>query len=145
MHQRLGREPTAVELGEELDIEPEKIREAYRAAKVPISLETPVSGEEDVTIADFVADAISPAPAEQAEDAVLAQTLGRALEENLSPREAQVLKMRFGLQDGQQRTLGEIAGSVGVSRERVRQIESEALFKLRRAKPFVMKFREYAD
>ena len=119
------------------------MREALRAAKVPISLETPVSAEEDVTLADFVADAASRAPAEEAEDTVLAETLDQALAQHLAPREAQVLRLRFGLEDGQPRTLGEIAGEVGVSRERVRQIEAEALFKLRRNKPFATQFREY--
>ncbi len=144
LHQKTGREPTAAELGQALNVEPEKVREALRAAKVPISLETRISDEEDVTLADFVADAVSRAPAEQAEDAVLAETLGQALEQHLSPREAQVLRLRFGLVDGQQHTLGEIASRVGVSRERVRQIEAEALFKLRRNKPFARMFREYA-
>src|SRR5581483_6711971 len=119
------------------------VREALRAAKMPISLETRVSDDEDVTLADFVADNVSRAPADEAEDALLAQTLGEALERNLSPREAEVLRMRFGLVDGQQRTLGEIASSVGVSRERVRQIEAEALGKLRRNRPFAKQFREY--
>jgi RNA polymerase primary sigma factor len=145
LHQQLGREPTAEELARELKVDPARVREALRAAKIPISLETPISSEEDVTLADFVADAVSPAPAEEAEDAVLADTLGEALERHLSPREAQVLRLRFGLQDGLQRTLGEIATTVGVSRERVRQIEGEALLKLRRAKAFAQEFREYAD
>jgi RNA polymerase primary sigma factor len=145
MHQELGREPTVDELARELQVTPARVREALRASKIPISLETPISSEEDVTLADFVADAVSPAPAEEAEDAVLADTLGQALERHLSPREAQVLRLRFGLQDGMQRTLGEIATTVGVSRERVRQIEAEALLKLRRAKAFTQEFREYAD
>ena len=145
LHQQTGREPTAEELGAALNVEPERVREALRAAKMPISLETRVSDDEDVTLADFVADNVSRAPADEAEDALLAQTLGEALERNLFPREAEVLRMRFGLVDGQQRTLGEIASSVGVSRERVRQIEAEALGKLRRNRPFAKQFREYTD
>jgi len=145
LHQELGREPTATEIGERLGVDPEKIREAYRAAKVPISLETPIGEEDDSTIADFVSDTAALSPAEQAEDTVLAQSLGEALARHLSDREAAVLRMRFGMLDGQPHTLGEIAQDLGISRERVRQIEAEALHKLRRTGPFLREFREYAQ
>jgi RNA polymerase primary sigma factor len=145
LHQELGREPTAEEIAERLGVEPEKIREAFRAAKVPISLETPVGVEDESTVADFVADAGALTPAEEAEETVLSQSLDQALAQHLSAREATVLRMRFGLLDGHPHTLGEIAEELGISRERVRQIEAEALHKLRRTAPFLREFREYAE
>jgi RNA polymerase primary sigma factor len=145
LHQELGREPTAAEIGERLGVDPERVREAYRAAKVPISLETPIGEEDESTVADFVADAATLSPAEQAEDTVLAQSLDEALTRHLNAREATVLRMRFGLTDGQPHTLGEIAEELGISRERVRQIEAESLHKLRRTVPFLRQFREYAQ
>jgi RNA polymerase primary sigma factor len=145
LHQELGREPTAEEIAARLGVEPEKIREAFRAAKIPISLETPVGEEDESTVADFVSDAGALTPAEEAEETVLAQTLDRALAQHLSAREATVLRLRFGLTDGQPRTLGEIAEELGISRERVRQIEAESLHKLRRTAPFLREFREYAE
>jgi RNA polymerase primary sigma factor len=145
LHQELGREPTAIEVAERLGVEPEKVREAFRAAKVPISLETPISEEDELTVADFIADANALTPAQQAEEGVLAQTLGDALQQHLSPRESQVLRMRFGLVDGQPHTLGEIADELGISRERVRQIEAESLRRLRQTKPFLNQFRSYLD
>jgi RNA polymerase primary sigma factor len=145
LHQELGREPTAVEIAERLNVEPERIREAFRAAKVPISLETPISDEDESTVADLIADTAAHAPAQAAEQEVLAETLDEALGEHLSPREAQVLRLRFGLADGQPRTLGEIAEDVGISRERVRQIEAEALRKLRATGPFRKQFRDYVE
>jgi RNA polymerase primary sigma factor len=145
LHQELGREPTAAEIAERLNVEPERVREAFRAAKVPISLETPISEEDESTVADLIADTGVHAPAQQAEHEVLAETLDEALGAHLSPREAQVLRLRFGLIDGQPRTLGEIADEVGISRERVRQIEAEALRKLRGTVPFRKQFRDYVD
>jgi len=145
LHQELGREPTAIEVAERLGVEPEKVREAFRAAKVPISLETPISEEDELTVADFIADANALTPAQQAEEGVLAQTLGDALQQHLAPRESQVLRMRFGLIDGQPHTLGEIADELGISRERVRQIEAESLRKLRQTKPFLNQFRSYLE
>jgi RNA polymerase primary sigma factor len=145
LHQELGREPTAEEIAERLGVEPERIREAFRAAKVPISLETPIGVEDESTVADFVSDATALTPAEEAEESVLAETLDHALAQHLTAREAAVLRLRFGLMDGQPRTLGEIAQDLGISRERVRQIEAESLHKLRRTAPFLRQFREYAD
>jgi RNA polymerase primary sigma factor len=145
LHQELGREPTAEEIAERLGVEPERIREAFRAAKVPISLETPIGAEDESTVADFVSDATALTPAEEAEESVLAETLDHALAQHLTAREAAVLRLRFGLMDGQPRTLGEIAQDLGISRERVRQIEAESLHKLRRTAPFLRQFREYAD
>ncbi len=145
LHQELGREPTADEIADRLGVEPERIREAFRAAKVPISLETPIGEEDESTVADFVADATALSPAEEAEESVLSESLDRALGQHLTAREAAVLRMRFGLVDGQARTLGEIADELGISRERVRQIEAESLHKLRRTGPFRREFREYAQ
>jgi len=145
LHQEMGREPTAAEIGERLGIEAEKVREAFRAAKVPISLETPIGEEEESTLADLVADAAARAPADEAEEEVLAHTLGKALDRHLTSREAQVLRMRFGLDDGQARTLGEVGDELDISRERARQIEAEALRKLRTAAPFMRQFREYVE
>ncbi len=145
LHQELGREPTAEEIAEALGVEPERIREAFRAAKVPISLETPIGDEEESTVADFVADVTAATPAEEAEETLFAQSLDEALNRHLTPREAAVLRLRFGLTDGQPRTLGEIAEELGISRERVRQIEGEAIHKLRRAASFQRQFRDYAQ
>src|SRR5581483_1601861 len=97
LHQELGREPTAAEIGERLGVDPEKVREAFRAAKVPISLETPIGDEEEATVADFVSDVAALSPAEEAEETVLAQSLDEALQEHLSPREAQLLRLRYGM------------------------------------------------
>jgi len=143
LHQQLGREPTAEEVAERLGIEPERVRQASVAAKVPISIETPLSDEDEATVADLIADQATPPPAEEVEEAVLAQALDEALRARLSPRAAEVLRLRFGLADGEPRTLGEIAEIVGISRERVRQIEAEALQKLRADKPFRQAFRDY--
>ncbi len=112
---------------------PEKVRQILLAAKQPVSLETPIGEGDGSTIADFIADRSARAPAEAADAATLKDQVGDALME-LGPRERQVLKMRFGLEDGRDRTLGEIGEELGVSRERVRQIEAEALSKLRRPK-----------
>lgn len=145
LHQELGREPTAVEIGNRLGIDPERVREAFRAAKVPISLETPIGEEEESTLADLLADAAARAPSDEAEEEVLSDMLDEALSQHLTPREAQVLKMRFGLEDGQVRTLGEVGEELDISRERARQIEAEAIRKLRSAGPFLKQFRDYVD
>jgi RNA polymerase primary sigma factor len=145
LHQELGREPTAVEIGERLSMDPERIREAFRAAKVPISLETPIGEEEESTLADLIADAAARAPSDEAEEGVLADMLDEALKRHLTPREAQVLRMRFGLDDGQVRTLGEVGDELEISRERARQIEAEAIRKLRTTVPFMKQFRDYVE
>jgi RNA polymerase primary sigma factor len=145
LHHELGREPTPAEIAARLDVPPERIAEAFRAAKVPISLDTPVGEEDESTVADLVADAAAAAPAEEAEEAVLAGTLDAALGEYLSPRETYVLRLRFGLTDGTPHSLGEIAEAVSVSRERVRQIEAEALAKLRQTPRFLERFHAYVQ
>ncbi len=142
----LGRAPTPAEIGERMGIDPEKVREAFRAAKVPISLETPIGEEQESTLADLIADAASRAPAAEAEEGVLSEALDEALRRHLSPREVQILRLRFGLdRGGQERTLGEVGEELGISRERVRQLEGEAMRKLRAAVPFRHQFREYLE
>ncbi len=143
LQQGLGREPDAEEIALKMGTTSEKVRQILRAAKQPISLETPVGEDEGNTIADFIADRGVQAPAEAADDAMLKHQVEGALAE-LNPRERQVLRMRFGLEDGRDRTLGEIGEELGVSRERVRQIEAEALGKLRHPR-LRSRLREYID
>jgi len=143
LQQGLGREPNAEEIAAAMNTTAEKVRQILRAAKQPISLETTVGEDEGNTIADFIQDRAARAPAEAADDAMLKHQVERALQE-LNARERQVLRMRFGLEDGRDRTLGEIGEELGVSRERVRQIEAEALGKLRQPK-LRNRLREYID
>lgn len=128
----LGRQPTPAEIGEQLGISGERVEEAFRAARVPISLETSIGDEGDSTLADLVADDLGPGPAEQAEDTVFGQALDRSLAERLTQREADVLRLRYGLTDNHERTLAEVGKELGISRERARQLEAEAMRKLRR-------------
>jgi len=144
LQQVLHREPTREELALELHTTPDKIDQIASAAKQPISLETPLGQEEDSTIADVIADRTVHAPSDLASHALLKEYLDEAFKSILTPRERQVLRMRFGLEDGQDRTLSEIAEELGVSRERIRQIEAEALHKLRRP-GLRQKLREYIE
>jgi RNA polymerase primary sigma factor len=143
LQQGLGREPDAEEIARAMNTTPEKVRQILRAAKQPISLETPVGEDEGNTISDFIADRGARMPSEAADDAMLKVHVESALME-LNGRERQVLRMRFGLEDGRDRTLGEIGEELGVSRERVRQIEAEALTKLRQPK-LRNRLREYIE
>src|ERR1700704_6186970 len=143
LQQGLGREPDAEEIAQVMQTPAEKVRQILRAAKQPISLETPVGEDEGNTISDFIADRGARVPSEAADDAMLKIQVESALQE-LNGRERQVLRMRFGLEDGRDRTLGEIGEELGVSRERVRQIEAEALGKLRHPK-LRNRLREYID
>jgi RNA polymerase primary sigma factor len=146
LEHRLGRAPTPAEIGERLGIEPEKVEDAFRAARVPISLETPIGREEESTLADLIADAASRAPTEEAEEGLLAEALDRALEEHLAPREARLLRLRYGLdRGGQERSLGEVGQELGISRERVRQLEAQIMQKLRKAGQFRQQFQDYAE
>mgnify|MGYP005847102941 CR=1 FL=1 len=129
LQQVLGREPTAEEVAREMNVAPQRVREIVRASRQPISLETPV-GEEEERVADLVADKLVRPPAEAAVQLVLQGEIGRVLEK-LADREQTVLRLRFGLEEGRPHTLEEIGEELGISRERVRQIEKEALAKLR--------------
>ncbi len=125
-----GREPSAEEIAEELDMPVEKVREIMRVAQEPVSLETPIGEEEDSHLGDFIPDDDAPAPADAASHTLLKETLGSVLD-SLTPREEKVLRLRFGLEDGRSRTLEEVGKEFNVTRERIRQIEAKALRKLR--------------
>ena len=125
-----GREPSAEEVAEELDMPVEKVREIMRVAQEPVSLETPIGEEEDSHLGDFIPDDDAPAPADAASHTLLKETLGNVLD-SLTPREEKVLRLRFGLEDGRSRTLEEVGKEFNVTRERIRQIEAKALRKLR--------------
>ena len=130
MAQTLGREPTVEELAIELDLTTERLVELTRIAQDTISLETPVGEEEDSTLGDFVEDTDAEVPADAATFRLLQENLALALE-GLNPREREVLIMRFGLADGRMRTLEEVGEHFKVTRERIRQLETKALAKLR--------------
>ena len=128
--QELGREPTTDEIAEKLAITPEKVREIMKIAQDPVSLETPIGEEEDSHLGDFVEDNDSPAPSDSASYSLLREQLCNILH-TLTPREEQVIKLRFGLVDGRPRTLEEVGKQFQITRERIRQIEAKALRKLR--------------
>ncbi len=128
--QELGREPSDAEIGEEMGITPERVREIIKVAQDPVSLETPIGEEEDSHLGDFVPDSEAVAPSEAASLTMLHTEVEDILD-TLTPRERRVLQLRFGLIDGHQRTLEEVGKRFGVTRERIRQIEAKALRKLR--------------
>ncbi len=128
--QELGREPTVEEIAAELGLPVEKIIEANRTAADTLSLDTPVGDEEDTSIGSFVEDERTPGPADATSNALLAEALKEILD-TLTEREAEVLRMRFGMYDGRTHTLEEVGQSFGVTRERIRQIENKAIRKLR--------------
>ena len=128
--QELGREPTPEELAKGLNMSVEKVREISKISQEPVSLETPIGEEEDSHLGDFIPDDDAPAPSEAASYMLLKEQLVDVLK-TLTPREAKVLKLRFGLIDGRQRTLEEVGKEFNVTRERIRQIEAKALRKLR--------------
>ena len=128
--QQKGREPTPEEIAEEMKLPVERVREIMKIAQEPISLETPIGEEEDSHLGDFIEDAEALAPAEAASYTMLKEQLEGVLE-TLTARERNVLKLRFGLEDGRPRTLEEVGREFGVTRERIRQIEAKALRKLR--------------
>ena len=130
MVQRLGREPTSAEVAEEMKMDVGKVEEILKIAQEPVSLETPIGEEEDSHLGDFIQDEEASQPAEAASYALLREQLEEVLA-TLSPREEQVLRMRFGLTDGKNHTLEEVGKEFDVTRERIRQIESKALRKLR--------------
>ncbi len=128
--QELGREPTAEEIAEEMDLTPDKVREIQKIAQEPVSLETPIGEEDDSHLGDFIPDDEAPAPADAAAYELLKEQLEDVLD-TLTEREENVLRLRFGLDDGRTRTLEEVGKVFGVTRERIRQIEAKALRKLR--------------
>jgi RNA polymerase primary sigma factor len=140
--QELGREPTAEEIGERMDLPASKVRRIMKIAQEPISLETPIGEEEDSHLGDFIEDKSAISPLEQVIATNLREQTGRVLK-TLTPREELVLRMRFGVGDGSEHTLEEVGRSFNVTRERIRQIESKALRKLRhptravKLKPFL--------
>jgi RNA polymerase primary sigma factor len=129
--QELGREPTAEEVGARVEFSVDKVREIQRINQDTISLEQPVGEEDDFSLSDLIEDRGAVVPDDAATRAMLDQAVKEALEQ-LSPREQEVVRLRFGLDDGKIRTLEEVGKEFGVTRERVRQIESKTLAKLRR-------------
>ncbi|MGH2807588.1 MAG: RNA polymerase sigma factor [Actinomycetota bacterium] len=128
--QDLGREPTAEEIAEQMELTPERVREIQKISQEPVSLETPVGEEEDSHLGDFIEDSEAPVPLERASFKLLQEQLETVLH-TLSDREKDVIRLRFGLVDGQPRTLEDVGKKFGVTRERIRQIESKTLSKLR--------------
>ena len=128
--QQMGREPTPEEIAKEMEIPVEKVVEIQKIAQDPVSLETPIGEEEDSHLGDFIQDEDSPAPHDAASYTLLKEQLEEVMN-TLTPREAKVLKLRFGLEDGKSRTLEEVGKEFNVTRERIRQIEAKALRKLR--------------
>lgn len=128
--QMLGREPTPEEIAQEMEISVEKVMEIQKIAQDPVSLETPIGEEDDSHLGDFIPDDESPAPHDSAAYTLLKEQLEEVMS-TLTPREAKVLKLRFGLEDGKARTLEEVGKEFQVTRERIRQIEAKALRKLR--------------
>jgi RNA polymerase primary sigma factor len=128
--QELGREPTPEEIGEQMEMTAERVREIQKLAQEPVSLETPIGEEEDSQLGDFIEDPEAVVPPDAASFSMLQQQLSRVLD-SLSERERKVIELRFGLADGHPRTLEEVGREFGVTRERIRQIESKTLCKLR--------------
>jgi RNA polymerase primary sigma factor len=128
--QDLGREPTPEEIGEDMDLTPDKVREILKIAQEPVSLETPIGEEDDSHLGDFIEDQDATSPSEHAAYELLKEQLEDVLD-TLTDREENVLRLRFGLDDGRTRTLEEVGKVFGVTRERIRQIEAKALRKLR--------------
>ena len=128
--QEFGREPTSEEIGHEMDMSADRVREILKISQQPISLETPIGEEQNSSLGDFIPDNNAQAPADAASHQLLKEQVGDVLD-SISQRERRVLKLRFGLEDGRSRTLEEVGREFGVTRERIRQIEAKALRKLR--------------
>jgi RNA polymerase primary sigma factor len=129
--QELGRQPTPEEIAEAMSVQPEKIAQIVRAAQRAVSLDQPLSDEDETSLGDLIADELAQSPEELAAESLMRRDIAEILE-MLTPRERLVLQLRYGLSDGEPRTLAEVGDLLGISRERVRQIENEALRKLRR-------------
>jgi RNA polymerase primary sigma factor len=141
--QEYGREPTVEEIGLEMDLPPDKVRDIMKVAQTPVSLETPIGEEEDSKLGDFLEDEGGEAPSEAASFQLLRESVEDVLE-SLTERERKVLRLRFGLDDGRGRTLEEVGKEFNVTRERIRQIEAKALKKLRHPSKS-RKLREFLD
>ena len=141
--QELGREPSDQEIGEEMGITPEKVREIVKVSQDPISLETPIGEEGDSHLGDFVEDREAVSPSDAVSTTMLQSEVQGVLD-TLTPRERRVLQLRFGLLDGHQRTLEEVGKRIGVTRERIRQIETKALRKMRHPSRSI-KLRDYLE
>ncbi|MDO9445533.1 MAG: sigma-70 family RNA polymerase sigma factor, partial [Dehalococcoidia bacterium] len=128
--QEFGREPTPEEIGKELELPPDRVREILKVSQEPVSLETPIGEEEDSHLGDFIEDPTALAPQDAASHQLLKEQVMDVLS-TLTPRERKVLELRFGLEDGRSRTLEEVGREFNVTRERIRQIEAKALRKLR--------------
>jgi RNA polymerase primary sigma factor len=139
--QELGREPSLDELALGMETTPDKVEDLMEISRRPISLETPIDEEGDSTFGDFVEDVSSPAPTEEVATHLLHEQLTQALD-RLPPREAQILRLRYGLEDGRVYTLEEVGQTIGVTRERVRQLEAQALNRLRQSSAHVI-LRDY--
>ena len=141
--QEYGREPTSEEIARHMEIPTEKVREILKISQEPVSLNTPIGEEEDSHLGDFIEDTTAPAPSEAASHQLLKEHVDDVLH-NLNEREAEVLRKRFGLEDGRARTLEEVGRCFGVTRERIRQIEAKALRKLRNPKRS-MKLKDFLE
>jgi len=144
LSQELERAPTPEEVARALGMGTAKVRDVMRAARKPLSLETPVGDEEETQLGDFVKDDESRSPDAAATQLMLREEMDQALD-TLTPREKKVIQLRFGLDNGKQRTLEEVGKAFGVSRERIRQIEAEALAKLRQHNKMFRQLREYIE
>jgi RNA polymerase primary sigma factor len=143
LKQVLSRDPTVEEIAEDLEVTVKKVEQMIRAARQPFSLQTPIGDDEDSTLGDFIEDPEAPAPDESATLNILREHLQLALDQ-LPPREARILQLRYGLVDGKVHTLNEVGQKMGVTRERVRQIEAQALRRLRTPR-FRRALRTYID
>lgn len=130
LEQEYGRQPTAEEIAENMDLPADRVRWMLRTSRQPVHLERPVGDESDAELGDFIEDVEAPPPADMVANKMLTEELGEILDQ-LTPREARILRLRYGLQDGESRTLKEVGEMFGLSRERIRQLEKEALRKLR--------------
>lgn len=143
LSQTVNREPTPEEIAERAGTSPERVRELLGYLQQPVSLDTPVGEEADSTLGEFVPD-VRANPEEEATDEVLKTEMDRVLDEVLTPREKRVLQLRYGLGDGHTYSLEKVGRELGVTRERVRQLEKQALEKLRRG-PAIRKLAEYME
>jgi RNA polymerase primary sigma factor len=130
LEQEFGRQPTAEEIAENMDLPADRVRWMLRTSRQPVHLERPVGDESDAELGDFIEDIEMPQPAETVANNMLTEEISEILDQ-LTPREARILRLRYGLQDGESRTLKEVGEMFGLSRERIRQLEKEALRKLR--------------